>query len=993
MQLKSQAKPLRVRNKIAARARFIYLGFPALAIVLMLLIGSYVSNAIADDFARRLAGQYAVEAAANFQIGINPHFVLMQQVSRSTTISRWLAYENDEEIKQRAFEEILGYAVFVPDSYIMFTSYVSLHGFDFDADFTMEQFQPWGQIRPGHPQSQWFLDTRDAELPFILNIQRTRGDVDSIYIWSNHRMYYQNNFVGVLTVGTPFDDVFDTVFGFYNAELRRGYIIDEFGLVRADSARILQTTYYGIPSPQIMPELEASPLLAEYLNSHLALKTDGRFAPGMYSYDAIPVEGTIYRYASIAPIIGTNWSIVVFSNHTGVFEAINMPMILSVLGLFLISFILGNLIVRNFVLVPLAKLTKSVEEASITDEKLIIFGTEKDDEIGFLASTIQNMRDKLHETMDERRRIQVAEESNKAKSRFLARMSHEIRTPLTAVLGISEIQLQDLTLNPRVEDSFSKIHNSASLLLRIINDILDLSKIEAGKMDILQEEYEVASLINDASNLHVAYVSSKDIKFVLNVDENLPETLIGDSYRIKQILNNLLSNAFKYTNEGEVKMNVENRPSQKENYTTLAITITDTGMGMTRQQQEKLFTEYTRFHESERNFIEGTGLGMPIVNSFLKLMNAEMELNSEVNQGTNITILIPQKKSTANVLGEQLSLKLERFEAVTTASQVRFEAEYMPYGKVLVVDDMEANLYVAKSLLEFYGLNIETCDSGNACINKIKKGNVYDIIFLDQMMPGLSGVETLEELRKLGYKEPIVALTANALAGQKEELLTRGFDDFISKPIAVKQLHAALEKHILYKQSSETIEQARAEKRNSQTTDLTAFQQDPQTIRKLRIDFAKSQRNAYANLMQALNANDTQTAHRVAHSAKGLAGIIHEKYLADIAGQIEDKLAVQERPSKELLNALESELNKITGSIEVAAEPNEQPQPNQQNHADSAELFATLEELLKTRNIESLQHLEQLKKIPETAIIVRQIEDYEFEGALANLKRLHEIFG
>jgi signal transduction histidine kinase/CheY-like chemotaxis protein/HPt (histidine-containing phosphotransfer) domain-containing protein len=415
----------------------------------------------------------------------------------------------------------------------------------------------------------------------------------------------------------------------------------------------------------------------------------------------------------------------------------------------------------------------------------------------------------------EMQKAKIAEESNRAKSKFLATMSHEIRTPMNAILGITEIQLQDESLPPHIKEAFSEIYNSGDLLMGIINDILDLTKIEADKMELNPTKYEVASLINDAVHLNMMR-NSKPVEFELEVDENIPFLLFGDELRIKQILNNLLSNAYKYTNEGCIKLFIyaETEKTEGENI-TLAIRISDTGQGMTEDQIKGLFTtEYSRFNLEANRMIEGTGLGLNIIWRLVNKMNGTISVESELGKGTAFTVRIPQKKVGSEVLGKETVENLQNFRISSSSKLKRANIvrEYMPYGKVLVVDDVGSNLYVAKGLMMPYGLTIDVASSGFEAINKIKDGRVYDIVFMDHMMPKLDGINTTKIIRDLGYKYPIVALTANAVIGQSKFFLENGFDEFISKPIDIRQLNAVLNKLIRNKQPPEVIAEAQKQK-------------------------------------------------------------------------------------------------------------------------------------------------------------------------------------
>ena len=389
-----------------------------------------------------------------------------------------------------------------------------------------------------------------------------------------------------------------------------------------------------------------------------------------------------------------------------------------------------------------------------------------------------------------------AEASGRAKSNFLATMSHEIRTPMNAIIGIAQIQMQKGNLPDEYADALEKIYNSGNNLLGIINDILDMSKIETGKLELAPVEYDISSLINDAVQLNIIRIGSKPIEFMLGIDENLPSKLCGDELRLKQILNNLLSNAIKYTEKGRVKMSVSHS-AEGENV-LLRFVIEDTGQGMKAEDQKQLFSEYSRFNAEANRATEGTGLGLNITKKLVEMMGGTIAAESEYGSGSTFTVTVRQKAVECAAIGAELAERLRNFKFTgdRQVARLKIARELMPHGNVLVVDDVETNLYVAEGLLLPYALNVETAISGFVAIEKAESGKAYDIIFMDHMMPEMDGMETTKKLRAMGYRGTIVALTANALVGQAEIFIENGFDDFLSKPIDIFKLDEILKKWI-----------------------------------------------------------------------------------------------------------------------------------------------------------------------------------------------------
>ena len=625
----------------------------------------------------------------------------------------------------------------------------------------------------------------------------------------------------------------------------------------------------------------------------------------------------VYKLAYIMEDEELGWTIVSFfdadsvEDHVATVFASVFPVLLGLIAAGLLTFFL---ITRS--LDPLKELADGANEVSKGNVS-VSFKTDKDDEFGqvarsfhgiitalnILGSNFKNAESalmrgdseysltdiKLGGIFDEMiasanniiRHIQLsmveAQQASKAKSDFLATMSHEIRTPLNAILGITQIELQKTAEENDASRALQRIHLSGRTLLGIINDILDMSKIETGNLELTAAEYNVGNLISETVQSNIVRIGSKEIDFVLWADENLPLSLMGDELRIKQILNNVLSNAIKYTKKGYVKFAISSERS--ESCVVLKFVVEDTGQGLKPDDVKNLFDPYARFNLEENRSVEGAGLGLTITQKLILMMDGHIQVESEYGVGSVFTIHLKQRLVSDEVIGKELADRLGSFVFLNTGEKNLVNYEPMPYGSILVVDDVETNLHVAEGLLAPYHVRVETVTSGFEVLEKIERGAKYDIILMDHMMPKMDGIETTSRLRKQGYDGTIIALTANALIGNDEMFRSKGFDWYISKPVDIRQLDAALLRFVRDKHPDKHVVRERR---------LLFQPTKAQNIRpKLRNAILRDASRAVKAINESLESGDVTVFITSVHAMKSAMANIKEMEMAEMADLLE----------------------------------------------------------------------------------------------------------
>ena len=463
----------------------------------------------------------------------------------------------------------------------------------------------------------------------------------------------------------------------------------------------------------------------------------------------------------------------------------NLVSTLLVIGIIILIFaIIICLVWVRTIIKPLKRMTQVAEHYANGDFDEIM-SIDSDDEVGKLSKSLQTMSTSL------KQQIEIANSANEAKSNFLANMSHEIRTPINAVLGMNEMILRE-SEDENIRNYAYDIHIAGETLLSIINDILDMTKIESGKMEVIPVEYEVVDLVNDVINMVSVKLQETNLTFNADIDRSIPMRLVGDDVRIRQVLYNLLTNAVKYTKQGSVTLTIN--CEREGDRAKLFFSVKDTGIGISKEDISKLFEAFVRIDQKKNRNIEGTGLGLNIVALLLRLMDSELKVESEYGKGSDFYFTLYQPIVDPKPIGNY-----EERESKRTVEYDHSISYRIPDAKLMVVDDNSMNRKVFVKLLKGLECDIDQYESGMECIEHINDKK-YDIIFMDHMMPEMDGVETFKKIRSMddsiNRNTPVIILTANAVAGAKEQYMEEGFDSFLSKPIDPDRLEKMVLEYI-----------------------------------------------------------------------------------------------------------------------------------------------------------------------------------------------------
>ena len=765
------------KGKLSRRLRnanvilFIVLALMMISVLFMIISG--IVQSVSRDYALLYSGN--IIGKLNTYLG--KEIALIEKAANSSAITGWMADESNQEKRRRAYEEMMTFIEILDSKNLYFGIEASHNEFSLDPGMSFEQMQPYDVLNPQRADDVWYFNAVKSENDYVLNV-----DIDKVQsrklVWLNYKVQKDGKTLGILCTGLLFDRVIEELFDEYDQGLLRNMVIDGNGIVQLDSQigqeadRLIYET--NIFVGDYFPSKDFSTLV----NAHLDT-IDGYFDAG-----DLPVVGELSAesvYVAISPIESTDWSIITFYNSSALFGISQMyPLFLAMIILFIGYTWAINMLGKRMLLAPFGKLTASVASLDESSESDTIYGLERDDEFGVLAQTIHGMKSRLDVyTAELVKAKDQAERGNRAKSEFLANMSHEIRTPMNTVIGMSQLakDTQDIE---RSHYYVEKVETAGTHLLSVINDVLDMSKIESGKFEISEGVIRFRDVINKSVAVLGFRMEEKQQQFDVLIDEKIPEYVISDDQRLVQVVTNLLSNAVKFTPEqGSIGLCAKLKGQDGERC-NIEVSVTDTGIGISEEQKQKLFQSFEQADNGISRRFGGTGLGLAISKKIVELMGGDIGVESQPGNGSRFTFHITaQQAQILNSVGTETAQQGEEFS---------FEGL-----RILLVDDIEINREILMALLESSGAVFTCAENGLMAVELFERSpDDFDMILMDIQMPELDGYGATKRIRAMEYPHakaiPIIAMTANVFREDVNRCLESGMNAHLGKPLEITEV-------------------------------------------------------------------------------------------------------------------------------------------------------------------------------------------------------------
>jgi len=958
------------RNKLAIRFRNINI----LLIILILIVTVIVCAILIIDFTDTASLDYVrfytAESVEIFSSHLNRGLIMVQHISQSSEIVEWFADEGNEEKRAIALSEMIPYAEMLQISRLHFAVSGSQNEYFLERGVTVEEIKPFGVLDSSSPYDQWFFNAIGSLFDFTLRVDACKVNND-YRLWISHRVVKDGVTVGVFSSAMRIDALYYELFGHYDIDSVKGYVIDHRGIIQIDSTAPQLGHVNGnyVREENHILTVNSYDAFVSAINRY---QRHPEIFTGRQEPEVIRLPDGAYRYLSIAPIPNTNWLMITFFSSDALF---NISRVIPTLGVVILAFlvfvVLNSILIRRMLFKPLSELSNSVSKSDSSD--VDIYGVDRDDEIGELARTTQEVWNRLNDmALSLKDSAEEAKAASLSKSSFLAHMSHEIRTPMNSIVGFSELAL-DNDLPPKVEDYLKNIMSNSEWLLQIINNILDITKIESGKIELENIPFDLGGMFNSCRTIILPKAMEKGLTMFFYAEPSVGKKTYGDPTRLRQVLVNLLSNAVKFTNTGMIKMSSFVKEVSEDNV-TMTFEIKDSGIGIAPEQIEKIFEQFTQAESGTTRKFGGSGLGLTITKNLVELMGGKLHIESTPGVGSKFSFDL-----TFDTIDEESAKEISDKIIFNELEKPEFE------GEVLLCEDNVMNQQVICEHLARVGLKTVIAQNGQIGVdlikNRINEGReLFDLVFMDMHMPVMDGLEATAIINQLNTGIPIIAMTANIMTEDRDLYQKCGMSGFVGKPFTSQELWRCLMgffKPVNW-QSEDEIQHKQA---------------DEELQRKLVRRFIETNKDKFLELTEALDNDNIELAHRLVHTLKSNAGQLGKTVLQRAAAVVEKNLKGGENLAtpEQLLN-LKTELSAVL--VAIAPFANEllvsDAEIEQMDPASARELLDELEPLLHDNDSDCITYIDKLRGIKGSEELIRLIDNFDFGLALGSLEKLRQ---
>ena len=772
--------PVKKKHTVESRFRTIsILSFLLMSIVLACTL-TWIVRDVSKGASRDYARFYSVETVGKLNAYLSRELSLVAKVALSGALVNWFADEADPARKLVAYEEMMSYTSMLASPALYFGIHASLNEYAFRKSATFSEFKPVAVLDPSIEDDAWYFNSISSKHPYLLNVDIDRASGQR-RLWINHKVTRDGGTLGIFCSGLLFEAVIKELFDHYDKSNVRGFVVNEKGVIQMDSFFVKKADLHEYDTSRRVEGILKDSAFTDAVNSHFS--NIPNFFTNTSDPKVIPLNSGPYSFVSLAPVVGTNWTVVTLFNSSSLFGAEKLlPLLYAIFAALTVFAAIITFLSRTLLFQPFRRLIESLNRAATNAEEKL-FGTDLPNELGDVSRTIQAMRERLATNNEEVHiAMQVAKKANFAKTSFLSNMSHEMRTPLNAIMGMTTLGKASPDME-RKDYAFQKIGFASTQLLGVVNDILDMSKIESDMMELCAQDFDFDRAIRKAIKAVSFRVEAKRQHFHMTIDPDIPRSLTGDEQRLVQVLTNLLVNAVKFTpDEGVIRMEII-LTERQDDACVVQITIADTGIGIPKEHQARLFHPFHQVENYSSRDFGGAGLGLAISKRIIDLMNGRIWVESDSGKGATF------------LFTARMELGKKRYELSESLKGTRM---------LLVDDDAGIRHYFQKSAHGF-GIVCDLAATVAEAYALLDAAAGYDIAFLGLNIASMEESGFLQKVSVLSPNTTLVAMVAPAELNAEEKTKPAAISRILPKPLLRLDIAECLAEYLAHKMKLEEL--------------------------------------------------------------------------------------------------------------------------------------------------------------------------------------------